>query len=103
MATMPKCSGWAFWTLGWREPDGLATEVNRTDRRRLRRNVVAIRTPPGLGRKKSQTRRVVRMAGREEFSLRKQNTIPGDWFTTHGDVFAVGTSKMKPFRPSHRT
>jgi hypothetical protein len=23
----------------------------------------------------------------------------GDWFTTHGDVFAVGTSKMKPFPP----
>lgn len=22
-----------------------------------------------------------------------------DWFTTHGDVFAVGTSKMKPFAP----
>lgn len=23
----------------------------------------------------------------------------GDWFTTHGDVFAVGTSQMKPFPP----
>ena len=23
----------------------------------------------------------------------------GDWFTTHGDVFAVGSSKMKPFPP----
>jgi hypothetical protein len=23
----------------------------------------------------------------------------GDWFTTHGDVFAVGTSKMAPFPP----
>ena len=22
-----------------------------------------------------------------------------DWFTTHGDVFSVGTSKMKPFEP----
>ena len=22
-----------------------------------------------------------------------------DWFTTHGDVFAVGTSRMKPFAP----
>ena len=29
-----------------------------------------------LGEKKSQTRRLVRMARREEFSLRKQNTIP---------------------------
>ncbi|MCA9125615.1 MAG: DUF1080 domain-containing protein [Planctomycetales bacterium] len=24
---------------------------------------------------------------------------PGDWFTTHGDVFPVGTSKLKPFPP----
>src|SRR5262245_11990830 len=23
----------------------------------------------------------------------------GDWFTTHGDVFAVGKSKLKPFAP----
>ena len=23
----------------------------------------------------------------------------GDWFTTHGDVFAVGTAKLKPFPP----
>lgn len=23
-----------------------------------------------------------------------------DWFTTHGDLFAVGTSKMKPFEPT---
>lgn len=23
----------------------------------------------------------------------------GEWFTTHGDVFPVGTSKMKPFAP----
>lgn len=24
----------------------------------------------------------------------------GDWFTTHGDVFPVGTAKMKPFAPT---
>lgn len=24
---------------------------------------------------------------------------PADWFTCHGDVFSVGTSKMKPFAP----
>lgn len=24
---------------------------------------------------------------------------PGDWFTTHGDVFPVGTAKLKPFAP----
>lgn len=24
----------------------------------------------------------------------------GDWFTTHGDVFPVGTSKMTPFEPT---
>jgi hypothetical protein len=29
----------------------------------------------------------------------KQTGKKGDWFTTHGDVFAVGTSKMKPFAP----
>jgi Domain of Unknown Function (DUF1080) len=29
----------------------------------------------------------------------KQTGKKGDWFTTHGDVFAVGTSKMKPFPP----
>lgn len=25
---------------------------------------------------------------------------PADWFTTHGDVFAVGSAKMKPFAPT---
>jgi len=29
----------------------------------------------------------------------KQSGKKGDWFTCHGDVFAVGTSKMKPFAP----
>ena len=29
----------------------------------------------------------------------KSTEEEGDWFTTHGDVFAVGTSKMKPFPP----
>ncbi len=29
----------------------------------------------------------------------KQNGKKPDWFTTNGDVFAVGTSKMKPFPP----
>jgi hypothetical protein len=29
----------------------------------------------------------------------KRTGKKGDWFTTHGDVFAVGTSKMKPFPP----
>jgi hypothetical protein len=24
---------------------------------------------------------------------------PGDWFTTHGDIFAVGKSKLMPFEP----
>lgn len=24
----------------------------------------------------------------------------GDWFTTHGDVFPVGTAKLKPFKPT---
>src|SRR5947209_1214198 len=30
---MPKCSGPAAWTLGWMEPEGLATEVGRRCRR----------------------------------------------------------------------
>jgi hypothetical protein len=29
----------------------------------------------------------------------KRSKKKADWFTTHGDVFAVGTSKMKPFPP----
>ena len=29
----------------------------------------------------------------------EQQGKPADWFTTHGDVFAVGTSKMNPFEP----
>ena len=29
----------------------------------------------------------------------KQTGKKPDWFTTHGDVFPVGTSKMKPFPP----
>jgi hypothetical protein len=29
----------------------------------------------------------------------KQTKKKADWFTTHGDVFAVGSSKMKPFPP----
>ncbi len=30
----------------------------------------------------------------------KRTGKKGDWFTTNGDVFAVGTSKMKPFPPT---
>jgi hypothetical protein len=29
----------------------------------------------------------------------KRSKKKRDWFTTHGDVFSVGTSKMKPFPP----
>jgi len=29
----------------------------------------------------------------------KQHKKPADWFTSHGDVFPVGESKMKPFPP----
>ena len=29
----------------------------------------------------------------------KQNGKKSDWFTTNGDVFPVGESKMKPFPP----
>jgi hypothetical protein len=30
----------------------------------------------------------------------KRTKKKGDWFTTHGDVFPVGQSKMKPFAPT---
>jgi hypothetical protein len=30
----------------------------------------------------------------------RQSGKKGDWFTTHGDVFPVGTSKMTPFPPT---
>jgi hypothetical protein len=30
----------------------------------------------------------------------KENGKKGDWFTTHGDVFPVGTAKMMPFAPT---
>ena len=30
----------------------------------------------------------------------KQHKKKSDWFTTHGDVFPVGSSKMKPFPPA---
>ncbi|MSR30347.1 MAG: DUF1080 domain-containing protein [Gemmataceae bacterium] len=33
-------------------------------------------------------------------NFEKQNKKKPDWFTTNGDVFAVGKSKMKPFAPS---
>jgi hypothetical protein len=29
----------------------------------------------------------------------KETGKPGNWFTTHGDVFPVGTAKLKPFPP----
>jgi len=35
---------------------------------------------------------------REQFE--KETGKKGDWFTTHGDVFAVGNSKMRPFQPT---
>jgi len=35
---------------------------------------------------------------REQYE--KRSGKKGDWFTTHGDVFSVGTSKMTPFSPA---
>jgi hypothetical protein len=34
---------------------------------------------------------------REQYE--KQSGRKGDWFTTHGDIFAVGNTKLKPFPP----
>jgi len=36
-------------------------------------------------------------AFREQYE--KSSGRKGDWFTTHGDVFAVGKAKLKPFAP----
>ena len=33
----------------------------------------------------------------------KKSGKKADWFTTHGDVFPVGSSKMKPFAPTRPT
>jgi hypothetical protein len=33
-----------------------------------------------------------------ETNWEKEKGVPSDWFTSHGDVFPVGTSTMKPFR-----
>ena len=35
-----------------------------------------------------------------ETRYEKKNGKKSDWFTSHGDVFPVGTSKMKPFAPA---
>ena len=35
---------------------------------------------------------------REQYE--KETGKKGDWFTTHGDVFPVGHSKMRPFQPT---
>ncbi len=29
----------------------------------------------------------------------KRSGKKGDWFSTHGDIFAVGTSRLEPFPP----
>jgi len=34
---------------------------------------------------------------REQYE--KESGKKGDWFTTHGDIFAVGKSKLRPFPP----
>ena len=34
-----------------------------------------------------------------EENYEKKNGKPSDWFTSHGDVFSVGSSTMKPFPP----
>ena len=37
--------------------------------------------------------------GYREFHARTSGGKPGDWFTTNGDIFAVGNSKLEPFEP----
>lgn len=33
-------------------------------------------------------------------NFEKKNGKKSDWFSTHGDIFPVGTSKLKPFEPT---
>lgn len=37
--------------------------------------------------------------GYREFHAKQSGGKPGDWFTTNGDIFAVGSSKLQPFEP----
>jgi Domain of Unknown Function (DUF1080) len=37
--------------------------------------------------------------GYHEFHKRTSGGKPGGWFTTNGDIFAVGNSKLEPFEP----
>ncbi len=37
--------------------------------------------------------------GYHEFHKKTSGGKPGNWFTTNGDIFAVGNSKLEPFEP----
>jgi hypothetical protein len=37
--------------------------------------------------------------GYREFYLQRSKGRPANWFTTNGDIFAVGNSKLEPFEP----
>ena len=37
--------------------------------------------------------------GYREYFAKRSGGKPGDWFTTNGDIFAVGNSKLEPFEP----
>ena len=56
---------------------GLGDRAGRRERRVIRRDMMAIQTPLEL-EERIPTRRIVWMAGRVDFSLRKENYIPGD-------------------------
>jgi hypothetical protein len=37
--------------------------------------------------------------GYREYHAQRSGGKPGNWFTTNGDIFAVGNSKLEPFEP----
>jgi hypothetical protein len=53
--------------------------------------------PPGQLPKRGIEVQVLDLGFKEKFE--KQTGKPAEWFTCHGDVFPVGTAKMKPFAP----
>jgi hypothetical protein len=53
--------------------------------------------PPGQLPKCGIEVQVLDVGFKEKFE--KQTGKPADWFTCHGDVFPVGSAKMKPFAP----
>jgi hypothetical protein len=59
------------------DPEGLATEMGRRGRRAVGEDVLAIRTPPGLGEERSLNPQDSPDGWKRRF-LSQENYIPGD-------------------------